>query len=409
VETGYAPVESDAQWLCEVAGAARPFLDASLGLIGFFFDRDEEDGARCVWGAKGYGADPRFAELVPALYAGMPRPMRAMLLSGSEPIATASALLSRGAPADTGGPPFLRETARILGFRDSQGVAVCDASGLGAILAAPLPAPRRIEVATKQRWARVTGHLAAGLRLHRALHATPNRLTEAVLDPSGKVHDATGAARDRSSRERLRAAVLAMERARGPLRRKDVARALELWPALVEGRWSLVDRFESGGRRYLVAMKNDIDLPDPRALAPRERVVAEYLALGRANKRIAYEMGLGEGTVATLVSRLARKLGTRSRAELVRLINECQSSHVTIAEVGRGIDLAVTTRDEDVDLGLSPREGAVARAAARGLSNAAIARRLDVAPRTVANALARVFRKLEIGSRAELARRFVAG
>jgi DNA-binding NarL/FixJ family response regulator len=407
VETGYAPAESDARWLGEVVVAACRFMDAGRGVIGFFFDRDQADGERCVWGVESHGADPRLVELAPAFYAEMPRPLRAQLLSGSKPVRISSALLTRGVPLDMGGSGLVREAAHTFGLRDALAVAVCDASGLGALLGAPLPAPGRIEPATRRRWAQVTGHLAAGLRLHRALHATPEPLAEAVLDPSGKVHHASGAARDRAARERLRAAVLAMERARGPLRRKDEEQALALWPALVEGRWSLVDRFESGGRRYLVAMKNDIDLPDPRALAPRERIVAEHLMLGRANKRIGYDLALGEGTVATLVARIARKLGTRSRAELVRLLNECDTSRAAIGEIaGRGIQLAIATRDEDVALGLSPREQEVARAAARGLSNEAIARSLDVAPRTVANALARVFKKLGVGSRGELARRF---
>jgi DNA-binding CsgD family transcriptional regulator len=55
---------------------------------------------------------------------------------------------------------------------------------------------------------------------------------------------------------------------------------------------------------------------------------------------------------------------------------------------------------------LTPRERSVASEALRGLSNLQIAERLGVAPRTVANQLASIFRKLEIGSRAELASLF---
>jgi DNA-binding NarL/FixJ family response regulator len=54
---------------------------------------------------------------------------------------------------------------------------------------------------------------------------------------------------------------------------------------------------------------------------------------------------------------------------------------------------------------LTAAERAVVCAAVEGLSNAAIARRRHSSPRTVAAQLASAFRKLGIGSRAELASR----
>jgi DNA-binding NarL/FixJ family response regulator len=52
---------------------------------------------------------------------------------------------------------------------------------------------------------------------------------------------------------------------------------------------------------------------------------------------------------------------------------------------------------------LTPAERQVALAALAGLSNAAIARLRGSSPRTVANQLAKLFRKLGVSSRAELA------
>ena len=52
---------------------------------------------------------------------------------------------------------------------------------------------------------------------------------------------------------------------------------------------------------------------------------------------------------------------------------------------------------------LTPAERDVARDAIAGLSNATIARKRRRAARTVANQLASVYRKLRVGSRAELA------
>ncbi len=56
---------------------------------------------------------------------------------------------------------------------------------------------------------------------------------------------------------------------------------------------------------------------------------------------------------------------------------------------------------------LTSAERAVAELALRGLSNAQIARARSTSARTVANQLASLFRKLGVGSRAELARSVV--
>jgi DNA-binding CsgD family transcriptional regulator len=53
---------------------------------------------------------------------------------------------------------------------------------------------------------------------------------------------------------------------------------------------------------------------------------------------------------------------------------------------------------------LSNREMEIARLVADGLTNAAVAERLFISPRTVTSHLERIYRRLEIGSRAELTR-----
>ncbi len=92
-------------------------------------------------------------------------------------------------------------------------------------------------------------------------------------------------------------------------------------------------------------------------------------------------------------------MGTRRR----------RASEVDMFEVDvRGEKLLVvslpTARLDDA--GLSAAERAVARDAARGLSNQEIARRRGRSQRTIANQLASVFRKLGVSSRAELTARF---
>ena len=98
--------------------------------------------------------------------------------------------------------------------------------------------------------------------------------------------------------------------------------ALELWRGLLAGRWTLVDHFDSDGRRFVLARKNDPSVPEPRALSPRQRQVVFYASLGWSNKEISYALGLSENTVSAHLAQSLSKLGIATRAELVRMATE---------------------------------------------------------------------------------------
>src|SRR5262249_34930214 len=115
-------------------------------------------------------------------------------------------------------------------------------------------------------------------------------------------------------REQLRAAAQAVDKAR----RRGGDEGISMWKALVEGRWSLIDRFDSDGRRYFIARKNDPEIRGLAKLTERERQVVGYAALGHSNKLIAYELGLALPTVANHLTEACTKLGLRSRAELIQ-------------------------------------------------------------------------------------------
>ena len=102
-----------------------------------------------------------------------------------------------------------------------------------------------------------------------------------------------------------------------PLERELV---VELWRALISGRWSVVEHFERDGKRYYLAHKNDPELAADRALTPRERQVFGYAELGHSDKLIAYSLGLSLSTVSTLLSSARRKLG--ASLELIRSSGE---------------------------------------------------------------------------------------
>jgi DNA-binding NarL/FixJ family response regulator len=106
---------------------------------------------------------------------------------------------------------------------------------------------------------------------------------------------------------------------------RDPADAALAWRALIDGRYTVVDEFESRGRRYVVVRR-------PRAsaakLTSREREVLEHAAAGRAGKRIAYDLGISQSTVALHLKSAARKLGYRSRVALVLAVAVARSSRV---------------------------------------------------------------------------------
>src|SRR4051812_43002802 len=92
---------------------------------------------------------------------------------------------------------------------------------------------------------------------------------------------------------------------------------LRPWPPLTRARWTLVDRFERGGRRYIVARENRSQLRGLLALSERERQAVAYLAIGQSTKEAAYALGISDATVRVLLSRAAAKLGVRSRSALL--------------------------------------------------------------------------------------------
>lgn len=79
--------------------------------------------------------------------------------------------------------------------------------------------------------------------------------------------------------------------------------------SVVATRWSLLDHFDTDGRRYIVACENRPRLDDARhTLSVRERQVMGYLALGHSSKLIAYDLGISDSTVRVLATRARRKL-----------------------------------------------------------------------------------------------------
>jgi DNA-binding CsgD family transcriptional regulator len=312
VEAAYRVAPDQGAWLVGLARAASS-ADRGLGVTAWLGRVSPEAGLR-VEATGAWGLDEE-----------LDRAMRAIANCSPTLMARGVQTKRTGTFSDVFGPKAtatLAQPALKWGCRDVLSTTVVDPGGFVVGLSIPLSEQTKVSRREQQQWDRVGAHIAAGQRLlGRALelHAEDLVAGEAILRPDGHVEHASESAKTPSARVSLRAAALAMDRARSSLRRKDPDEALSIWRALVSGRWSLVDKFDSDGRRYLVAHKNDPRTRALAALTAREQQVTAYLALGHSNKSIAYELGISESTVSELGRRALGKLGISSRGDLVRI------------------------------------------------------------------------------------------
>jgi DNA-binding CsgD family transcriptional regulator len=210
----------------------------------------------------------------------------------------------------------MRKFYQPVGIRDTILINGVGPSRAGCALVVLSADMFRIAPRERQLLTRLATHLSTAYRLHRRLE----RVVDAVLTPSGKVEHAESTASSNVSLYSLAGAVKLREWARSRSGRRDSDRSTEAWKPLVAGRWSLIDSYEYGGRRYITACENAPVPTRIESLSPRERQVAALAELGRSNKVIAYELGLGHSTVRVLLARAAAKLGVSTRVDLVNRI-----------------------------------------------------------------------------------------
>jgi len=136
-------------------------------------------------------------------------------------------------------------------------------------------------------------------------------------------------------RELLRAAAQQLDQSR-PVPGEDAARAIRLWEGLLRGQWTLVDWFDSDGRRFIIARVNPPSHGQRRGLTTRERQVTLSAALGESNKVTGYQLGLSPSRVSALLKTAMHKLGVRTKAQLVvmvRILNGRQPSAAAPAPI----------------------------------------------------------------------------
>jgi DNA-binding CsgD family transcriptional regulator len=310
----HVDLDEDA-WLLGVALAVQPALDCGQGVIGWYYDATVPGELR-THGFLGLGAEKRTLERLRGNQGSVPK--------GRVPAGIPISFVSHAFGAACWRELIsynVRHTFQV-GWKGVHVFNAADPTGYGCMLGAA--GAKKQSIWGTVVWGRLAAHIAAGLRIRRRLQKLSGRWAqvsdgEAVLTPDGKIEHAEGPAKETRARSALRRAALAADRARGPLRRTDPAQAITVWQGLVDGRWTLLDHFEKSGRRYLVAHRNDPRMQSPRALTLRERQVLAYAALGHSTKLIAYELGLSVGAASAYLAGAMRKIGLRSRVQLVNL------------------------------------------------------------------------------------------
>jgi DNA-binding CsgD family transcriptional regulator len=222
--------------------------------------------------------------------------------------------------------PELREVysgMAALGYSDALAVNGVDPSGHGVFIGLWSSDAHMLPSAELTVYRRMAHHLAAAHRYRRRISAAQRARpsfdatddAEAVLDGRGRVLHAIGPAKEKCSQAELIQASQARDLAR--VSRADNHELLRRWLPLTSARWTLVDSYQRGGQRYVIARENQVRISALSMLSDRERQVVAYLAIRQSTKEIAYALGISDATVRVLLARAAVKLGVKTRRALL--------------------------------------------------------------------------------------------
>lgn len=323
VETAYQIDLDSSQWLEQLAEVFSAMHGAEHGLMVYLYDASKPDEGADIHDYALCDLSDDFAKGAVLHNAKSPaQDVRRVYHSGVI-CGTVSEILAPQKILPKDHPSFSLHRQFNPGCEDAWGLSASNPDGRGVGLAAPLAEVSKMSEAMRELWGLVGVHLATAYRLRRARAETQDGIggdgDTAVLEPDGTLVDADGVGLDKSARESLRHATRQIDRARSNKLRHEPSEALPIWKGLVEGRWTLVERHDTDGRRFVVAHPNDPRIDEPQILTKHERLVAAYASQGDSDARISYSLGLDQETVGELIASAMRKLGVESRDALIWL------------------------------------------------------------------------------------------
>gem|GEM_PF-1337009 len=270
-----------------------------------------------------------------------------------------------------------RTFRKQFGIGDILAIHAYPEPGTVMVMSAVTERPIALSRHARERLARIGLHLGTSYRLrHRP------EIVKAELDMAGRVLHRTD---DAPLSHMLSAHAGRVERARDR-RGTDPSSAIDLWPALVAGHLSLVERGSGRSRRYLV-VENGTNAQAMRALTSTETDVLAHASRGLTTKLISYALGISQSVVSARMASAASKIGASSRLGLVRLA-------AMVTRDPRASVMGTTT--------LTAAERDVLELLQHGLSNAQIAKIRSRSVRTIANQVASLLSKTNSHTRRAL-------
>ncbi len=309
------------RWMRDITTSLDPYMDGGKGTLGAVMKLRHGFEMPVLSHHRADAEIPEFHHFINGLQrmgpsGSAPHPTQLSQLFAESGMGT----LRFDSPATGASEFFLQE------FRRQQ---VADAAGLmiphtrsGSVLffTARQEQLARIPERAKPRWIDLKQHIAAVYDLRESLaDGTFDERTAVWFDTNGSCVEA-GPTTTPEVRERLRATVLQYENNRTARRAGQRVSLEKYWAAVMSGQWVILDRFDSDGRRYIVALPISEAGDTLRGLSLREREVLDHLGDGLSNKAIAFELGISTTSVSTHLYNIYRKLKLDDRAAVVRLV-----------------------------------------------------------------------------------------
>jgi len=191
----------------------------------------------------------------------------------------------------------------------------------------------------------------------------------------------------------------------------------ELWRLLMAGSARIVTSYCT---EQNACLEIEILSRKARPLRPRDAKLLERTLLGESQKLIALDLARAVSTVATLIGRAVMDVGLTCRASqapvaLVMMAHAAQAPDVRRPATLRCLETGDTTRfvvsvprpERAFRAGLNPAERDIVRLRVEGMSYAEMAKTRKTSPRTIANQVGAVYRKLGVSGRLALLSRVV--
>lgn len=193
----------------------------------------------------------------------------------------------------------------------------------------------------------------------------------------------------------------------------------ELWRLLAAGTARIATSYCT---EQNACLEIEISRGKARPLRPRDAKLLERALLGESQKLIALDLKRAVSTIATLVGRAMLDLGLTCRVSqapvaLVMVVHAAHDLELRRQATLRCLEAGSTSRfivtlprpERTFRAGLNPAERDIVRLRVEGMSYDEMARHRKTSPRTIANQVGAVYRKLGVSGRLALLANIVKG